>query len=126
SLESDEGLASAQVAAVGVAVDRRFDLEDGDLAAAEVFVAAHAQPRRVAAHAVDDWIGAVGLLAAYELEVEIQIAVEPDVRDLALSGDRQRAGARQSKGSERFLHPLFGAGRAHCRTLRRARRHYRR
>src|SRR5215470_1029609 len=53
SLQTDERFPAAQIAAVGVAVDGRFDLEDRVQAAAKAFRAAHAQARRVGAQPID-------------------------------------------------------------------------
>src|SRR5208282_2973096 len=75
ALQADEGLAAGKRAAAGVRLHLRFELEYGDLSGAEVLVAANPEARRVAADANDGRIVAVGLFAADEFEVEVEIAV---------------------------------------------------
>src|SRR6185437_13067372 len=70
ALEADERFATAQVAAVGVAVDARFNLEDGGKATTQRLGATNAEARRVRAQPAHGRIRPVGLATVDELEVD--------------------------------------------------------
>ena len=133
SLQANKRFAAAQITGVGVAIDRRLDLEDGVQPTAQAFGAPHPKARRVAAQPVDRGIrsafGSEADVAASgrprragngsccrcarfaldEFEVDIQAAIKRDVRGLRLRCQRQRKCAGDGKSDELFIHESFSS-----------------
>ncbi len=104
ALQADKGVTAAEVAAVGVAVDARFDLENRVQAAPERLGAAEAEARGVRAETRHVRVRAVRLPAIDEFEVDIQPAVQRDVRSLRMRSQRSAKNARDSDSNELLFH----------------------
>jgi len=103
-LEADERFATAEVAAVGIAVDARFDLEDGGEPTTQCLGATNAETRRVRAQAAHRRIRAVGLTTVDELEVDVKPAVQRHVRSLRIRSQRSGENARDGDSNELLFH----------------------
>src|SRR5439155_26405997 len=83
-----------------------LDLEDRAQSAADVLNTPQTETRRVAAEPGHGWVRAVGLLAADELEVNVQPPIECHVRGLRLRSQRGCKSAGDRKGNELFIHEV--------------------
>ncbi len=104
TLEADERFAIGRHAAAGVALDVRLDLEERREAASQRFGATDAQARRVRAEPRYCRVRAVGLSAAHEFEVDVEPAVQRDVRGLRMCCERSAENACDGDSNELLFH----------------------